>query len=141
MILADVNIHLQAFRRDAANHAICSHYVTSLLEGRSAFSVSTLVLSAVVRIATNPRVYAQPSQPEAVLEHCKIILESENCVQVQPGPRHWALFADLVVASGVRGALVPDAYFAALAIEHGCEWVTLDKDFGKFPGLKWRLVK
>ena len=32
------------------------------------------------------------------------------------------------------------AWFAALAIEHGCEWVTLDRDFERFPGLRWRLL-
>jgi predicted nucleic acid-binding protein len=33
---------------------------------------------------------------------------------------------------------VTDAWFAALAIEWGCEWITLDRDYGRFPGLKWK---
>jgi predicted nucleic acid-binding protein len=37
----------------------------------------------------------------------------------------------------VRGPMVTDAYFAALAIEWGCEWVTLDRDYARFAGLKW----
>jgi len=40
--------------------------------------------------------------------------------------------------ANVKGNLVPDAYYAALAIEHGCEWVTTDRDFSRFKGLKWR---
>jgi predicted nucleic acid-binding protein len=36
------------------------------------------------------------------------------------------------------GKLVADAYHAALAIEHGCEWVTADGDFSRFPGLRCR---
>jgi hypothetical protein len=39
---------------------------------------------------------------------------------------------------GVRGNLVPDAFLAALAIESGSEWVTADRDFARFPGLRWR---
>ena len=31
-----------------------------------------------------------------------------------------------------------DAYIAALAIEHGCELITTDSDFARFPGLPWR---
>ena len=27
---------------------------------------------------------------------------------------------------------------AALAIEHGCTWVTTDRDFARFPGLTWQ---
>jgi hypothetical protein len=33
---------------------------------------------------------------------------------------------------------VPDAYFAALAIESGNEWVTADRGYGRYPGLRWR---
>lgn len=36
------------------------------------------------------------------------------------------------------GPRVTDAWFAALAIEWGCEWITFDRDDARFPGLKWR---
>jgi len=26
-----------------------------------------------------------------------------------------------------------------MAIEAGCEWITLDRDYARFPGLKWSL--
>ena len=38
----------------------------------------------------------------------------------------------------IEGNLVPDAYLAALAIESGSEWITTDRDFVRFPGLRWR---
>jgi uncharacterized protein len=38
----------------------------------------------------------------------------------------------------VSGNLVQDAWFAALAIESGCEWITTDRDFARFDGLQWR---
>jgi predicted nucleic acid-binding protein len=60
-----------------------------------------------------------------------------NCVLIEPGPRHWDLFTRLCAMAGVRGNLVPDAWFAALAIESGCQWVTLDRDFARFQGLDW----
>jgi hypothetical protein len=37
-----------------------------------------------------------------------------------------------------RGSLVPDAWLAALAIEWGCEFVTTDRDYARFSGLRWR---
>jgi predicted nucleic acid-binding protein len=55
-----------------------------------------------------------------------------------PGPRHWKIFVDLCRATGARGNRVPDAYLAALAIESGSEWVTTDRDFARFEGLRWR---
>jgi PIN domain len=55
-----------------------------------------------------------------------------------PGASHWKIFVDLCRRSDARGNLVPDAFHAALAIELGCEWLTLDRGFARFPGLKWR---
>ena len=34
--------------------------------------------------------------------------------------------------------LSTDAYHAALAIEHGAEWITTDRDYARFTGLRWR---
>ena len=38
--------------------------------------------------------------------------------------RHWGIFTDLCAEARAKGNLVQDAWFAALAIESGCEWVT-----------------
>jgi len=59
-------------------------------------------------------------------------------VVVAPGPRHWEIFDRVCRAGDARGNLVPDAYLAALAIESGSEWITVDRDFSRFPGLRWR---
>jgi hypothetical protein len=52
--------------------------------------------------------------------------------------RHWDIFTGLCRSAGVKGNRVPDAYLAALAIESGSEWITTDRDFSRFPGLRWR---
>ena len=36
------------------------------------------------------------------------------------------------------GNQITDAWLAALAIESGCEWITADRDYARFPGLRWR---
>ena len=59
---------------------------------------------------------------------------------VQPGPRHWDIFANLCEQAGTTGNLVPDAWFAAMAIESGCEWITTDRDYARFKGLRWRTL-
>jgi len=60
-----------------------------------------------------------------------------NALAIAPGPRHWEIFQRLCLDGGARGNLVPDAWLAALAIESGCELVTADRDFARFPGLRW----
>jgi len=58
---------------------------------------------------------------------------------IQPGERHWDIFTRFCTEADARGNMVPDAWFAALAIEFGCEWITLDRDYARFPDLRWRL--
>jgi predicted nucleic acid-binding protein len=57
----------------------------------------------------------------------------EGYVSVEPGPRHWEIFTRLCREAEARGNLVADAFLAALAIESGSEWITTDRDYGRFP--------
>jgi len=72
------------------------------------------------------------------LEFANVLRSQPNVVVVSPGERHWEIFADLCVRAGAKANLIPDAYHAALAIESGSEWITTDRGFARFPGLRWR---
>lgn len=137
MVLADVNVLVAAYRDDSSHHVPCRAWLERVLEADEAFGVSTLVLSGFLRIVTHPRVFAVPSS----LEHASLfvctIVEQPHCVLVSPGSRHWGIFSRLCADAKARGNLIPDAYLAALAIESGCDWITLDRDFARFDGLRW----
>ena len=137
MILPDVNVLIYAYRTDAQYHPLCKHWLEEATSGDTSFAVSRLALSAVVRIVTNRRAFARPDEPRDAFRYCNALLARPNCVIVEPGERHWSIFERLCVEGDVRGPRVTDAYFAALAIEWGCEWITLDRDYARFPGLKW----
>lgn len=138
MILPDVNVLVHAFRPDAPDHARCRPWLEGVLNGDSRYAMSPQVLGSVVRIATHPKVFREPSAIEEVLRFAETLLGQSRCVVVQPGEAHWGIFTRLCREAGTRGNLVPDAWFAAMAIEAGCEWVTLDRDYSLFKGLKWR---
>jgi toxin-antitoxin system PIN domain toxin len=138
MILPDVNVLIYAFRRDSEFHAICRPWLDRIVSGDARFGLSPLSLSAVVRITTNPRIYLEPSTLADALGFCDDLRSQSHGQIVEPGPQHWDIFARLCLATGTRGPRVTDAWFAALAIEWGCEWITLDRDYARFPGLKWR---
>ena len=138
MILADVNVLLHALRPAAPGHARYRAWLNGEVSGGAPFGMSPQVLASVIRVATNPRVFSNPESLAEAAEFAGSLLRQPNCHVVQPGPRHWPIFVDLCRASKARGNLVQDAWFAALAIESGCEWITLDRDFAKFPGLRWR---
>jgi toxin-antitoxin system PIN domain toxin len=128
MILPDVNVLVHAFR-----------WLDGVVNGDSRFAMSPQVLSGVVRVTTHPKVFRQPSPLNEALRFCEALLGQRHCVVIQTGEGHWDLFARLCREADARGNLVPDAWFAALAIESGCEWVTMDSDYARFPGLRWRL--
>ena len=139
MILAGVNVLVNAFRRDTSDHARCQQWLESVVNGDSRYGMSPQVLGGVVRVATHPRVFSQSSDLDEVIRFCQVLMEAPHCALIQPGPQHWSIFSRLCKEADARGNLVADAWFAALAIESGCEWITLDRDYARFTGLRWRL--
>ena len=139
MILPDVNILIYAFRKDVSQHALCRAWLTGVVMSDTRFGLSPSVLSAVVRITTNPRAFLEPSTIQEAFAFCGNLLAQPHCQVVEPGERHWDIFKRLCIATETRGSRLADAWFAALAIEWGCEWVTLDRGFARFPKLKWQV--
>jgi toxin-antitoxin system PIN domain toxin len=139
MILPDVNVLIYAFREDAPLHRVARNWLRGVIEGPSRFGISPLVLSAVVRITTNARSHMPPSSLEDAIGYCEDILGQPHCQQVEPGAAHWRIFSGLCTATRTIGPQVTDAWYAALAIEWGCEWITFDRGFSRFSGLKWRI--
>ena len=138
MILADVNVLIYAFRSDCENHARYKSWLEALVNGPAAFGISPQVLSAVVRVCTHPRIFSRPSSQGETLAFCRALLDQQNATVIVPGERHWSIFETLCEQSKASGNLVQDAWYAALAIEAGCEWITSDRDYARFPGLRWR---
>ena len=138
MILPDVNVLIYAFRADTPGHRQCRPWLESVVRGDMAYGMSPQVLGAVVRIVTHPRIFAPPAPLEQALAFANLLLDQPHCQAIQPGPRHWGVFCSLCRRARASGNLVPDAWFAALAIESGCEWITTDRDYARFEGLRWR---
>ncbi|MEO8055488.1 MAG: type II toxin-antitoxin system VapC family toxin [Acidobacteriota bacterium] len=138
MILPDVNVLVYAFRTDSDSHAAMKRWLEGAISAEEPYGLSDLVLSGFLRVVTHPKVFFEPSPLAGALAFTLALRGRPNAVTVAPGPRHWEIFEGLCRSTRVRGNLVPDAYLAALAIESGCEWVTTDRDYARFPNLRWR---
>jgi len=136
MLLADVHVFVYARRRESERHEEYRQWLEDRLNGQEPFGVSELVLSSFLRIVTNHRIYREPTHPGKALDFCRTILDAPAVVALRPGPRHWGIFEDLCRSTHARANTVPDAYLAALAIEHAATWVTLDRGFARFAGLR-----
>ena len=138
MDLPDVNVLIYAHREDAPEHHKCAAWLTRTVDSVAPFALSSVTLGGFLRIVTNPRIFKPATPMELALAFCRQLMARETAVFLQPGLRHWEIMVDLIERSNVRGAMVSDVYLAALAIEHGCDLVTTDSDFARFPGLRWR---
>lgn len=138
MRLVDVNVLVHAFRADAPGHAAHRAWVESLVGSAEAYAVSDHVLAGFLRVVTHPKVFHPPTPIATALAFAHAFRERANAVLVVPGARHWNIFTELCREAAARGNLVPDAWLAALAVESGCEFVTTDRDYARFPGLRWR---
>jgi toxin-antitoxin system PIN domain toxin len=138
MVLCDVSVLLHGMVERSEHHVRCKAMLEELRRSGERFALSELVLAAVYRIGTNPRVFRPTPEPADVLAYANAWRQHPLAVPVTPGPQHWEIFEDLVKSLSIRGSDSTDAYFAALAMEHGCEWWSTDRGFARFPALRWR---
>lgn len=138
VILCDLCILVAATRDDHPHHSIAQAEIAKANALNLRFGVSTHVLAGLVRLVTNRKIFPTPSPMKAALATAESYRAHPHGVRIEPGDGHWTIFTQLLRATGVSGGAVSDAWHAALAIEHGCEWWTFDDDFERFPGLRWR---
>lgn len=133
-----MNVLLHAHREEQPEHEPIRAWLVDRVSSRRPFGVPGLVFSGFLRIATNPRAFRSPTPLDTALAVVESIRAQPNCVVVEPGARHWAIFIGLCRRLHARGNVVPDAYLAAMAIETDSDFVSTDRGFGGFPGLRWR---
>jgi uncharacterized protein len=135
VILVDANLLLYAYHPRAEQHEKSRIWLESVLSGPDLVRFAWLTLWAFLRIATNHRVFEHPlstSEAEAAVSSW---LSQPVAGILDPGERHWDILRGL--DGQTTGPLVMDAVLAAIAMEHGATLCTTDRDFSRFPGLKW----
>ncbi len=138
MILLDVNVLVYAFHEGAPDHGRYREWLEAAVTTDEPIGISDLVLSGFVRVATHPRIFERPAPVVRALKFADALRSQPTATVLVPGPRHWQIFGRLCRDAGAKGNLVADAFHAALAIESGSEWITTDRDFSRFAGLRWR---
>jgi uncharacterized protein len=133
--LADVNVLVGAVQSSALHHVQCREWLEGEMDGGQPFAVAPLAMAAMVRITTNAKAFSPPLTLGDAFHFADVVFSNPFYRIVEAGPAHWRIFESLCRAANASNNLVTDAWYAALAIEHGCTLVTLDRDFRKFPGL------
>jgi toxin-antitoxin system PIN domain toxin len=143
MRMIDVNVLIYAHRADDPSHAFYRPWLERLASGPEPFALSLEVATAFVRIVTHRRFPGGPTplpQAMAVIDTLRL---APGCRLLAAGERHWELFRGLCESARATGKQVGDAHHAAIALEHGCIWVTRDTDFEAFvpTGLRLEILR
>lgn len=136
MILVDANLLLYAYDSAAPEHPKARDWLEDVLAKPDPVLFPWQSIHAFLRIATNPRAWRTPLTMQEAAAIVEEWLALSNVVTPSPGERHWDILRELLMDSQCRGALVTDAVLAALAMEHGAELCTDDRDFSRFPKLR-----
>ena len=137
MIVLDANILLYAYDSASSHHAKARAWIEQIFSGTELVGVPWQTISAFLRIMTNLRL---PGERFTLQEAAEVVdrwLEQPNVRAMAPGDDHWGLFRQMIVEGQAPGGLVSDAHLAALTIEYGGVLHTTDRDFARFPGLRW----
>lgn len=137
MILVDANILLYAEDQLSPQHARAREWWDTQLSGSSPVCLCWTVIGAFVRLASNGRVFETPLSLAQTIKRVQSWLDQPCIRLIEPTDRHWLVFQRMLVDGQALGNLVTDAHLAALAVQHGCELMSTDADFARFPLVKW----
>jgi hypothetical protein len=137
MIAIDANLLLYASDTSSAHHQASRRWLEDTLCGEETVGIAWAVVLAFLRVGTNPRIRRNAFTLQEAVALVDGWFERPMVTLLNPGERHWEILRQMLTKGQARGPLVTDAHLAALAIEHGAALATTDRDFARFPGLKF----
>jgi toxin-antitoxin system PIN domain toxin len=138
MILVDANLLVYACTSSSSKHREASAWLDRQLNDNAIVALPWQSLLAFARLVTNPRVFERPLSIQAAWTQIETWLDCPIVRIPVPGERHRDILADLMKKAVDRPNLIPDAHLAALAIENGFLLCSSDRDFARFPNLRWQ---
>jgi uncharacterized protein len=137
MIVLDANLLLYAYDSLSSKHSRARKWIEQIFSEELVVGLPWQTIAAFIRITTNPRIPGQRLNLHEAVQVVDQWLEQPNIKLLAPGDQHWSLLRNLLIEGQAWGPLATDAQLAALTVENGGVLHTTDRDFARFPGLKW----
>jgi hypothetical protein len=137
LIVPDANLLIYAYDAMAVQHRAARIWLGKILSEPELVGVPWQTVSAFIRITTNSRLTGDRFPTERAIGIVQQWMNQKHVRLLSPSERHWSIFQRMLIDGRVRGPLATDAQLAALTIEYGGVLHTTDRDFARFPGLRW----
>ena len=138
MIVIDANLLIYSYDRDSAPHKKSRFWLEEVLSGVEAVGLPWQSVSAFLRVITNRRLSGMRVSLQQAVQVVDEWLQQPNVQILVPADEHWSVLRQMILEGQASGPLVSDAEIAAITIEHGAVLHTADRDFARFPGLRWK---
>jgi toxin-antitoxin system PIN domain toxin len=138
LIIIDANLLIYAYDGLSADHEKARAWVEIVFSGSDAVGLPLQSIGAFLRVVTNRRLPGARLTLEQALQVVDEWLELPNVRLLLPTDGHWPVLRRMVLEGAASGALVSDAQLAALTVEYGGILCSADRDFARFPGLRWK---
>ena len=137
MIVLDANILLYAYDSASREHRKARNWVEQTFSGSEPVGLPWQTVTAFLRIITNTKLAGDRFTLNEAVDLVERWFEQPNVRLLAPGENHWPFLRQMLVDGQAHGPLVSDAHLAALTIEYGGVLHSTDRDFTRFPGLRW----
>ena len=137
MIVLDIDILLYVYDTEAPEHDRARDWFERVLSGDETIGLPWQTISAFLRIATYPKLKGERFTMRQAVAIVDQWLQRPRVCILNPGEEHWRLYRKMLLDGDARGKLAPDAQLAALSTEYGGVLYSNDRDFARFPGLRW----
>jgi toxin-antitoxin system PIN domain toxin len=138
MIVIDANLLIYAYDRHSASHKKSVAWLERTFSGEEAVGLPWQSISAFLRVITNRRLSGIRVSLEQAVQIVEEWLRQPLTQVLVPGDDHWSVLRRMIEEGRAAGPLVSDAQIAALTVEYGGVLYTADRDFARFPGLRWK---
>jgi toxin-antitoxin system PIN domain toxin len=137
VIAPDTNFLLYAYNRNDPVHFPAKAYWQAALQATEAIGIPVICVHGFIRIATSTSFGTARLDPDVAIGIVNGWMSHSQVSILHPGPDHWNILQKIAVQGAATSRIFTDASIAAIAIEHGAVIHTHDRDFARFPNLRW----
>jgi hypothetical protein len=137
VIVVDANLLIYAYDTGSVRYEKSRSWLEEALSGREPVGLPWQSLAAFLRVMTNPKLYDRRYSLDEATEIVESWTAQSNVRLLAPAEDHWSQFRGMILGGSASGPLISDAELAALTVEYGGLLHTADRDFARFPGLRW----